>query len=111
MVKVSEEHVSLPLKKISSQNICLADLMPCNIEETDERLLLHSLQASKSFDKILTKMVDSYVIIRAVAAFTRISGLRVLRIEFGTGKALHFIPVHEMAPKSSKLEFRCFTIF
>ena len=35
----------------------------------------------------------------AVSVFYRIPGLNELWIEFGTGKSLRFIPVHEIAIK------------
>ena len=44
-------------------------MMRCNVEEADERLLLHTLDVSKKFERVLIKTVDSYVVITATAAF------------------------------------------
>ena len=45
------------------------DIMHCNIEEADERLLLHISDVLKSFDQVLIKTADSDVAIIATAAF------------------------------------------
>ena len=37
-------------------------MMPSKIEEADERALLHTLDASESFDEVLVKTVDSDVV-------------------------------------------------
>ena len=37
-------------------------MMPSKIEEADERALLHTLDASDSFDEVLVKTVDSDVV-------------------------------------------------
>ena len=37
-------------------------MMPSKIEEADERALLHTLDASESFDEVLIKTVDSDVV-------------------------------------------------
>ena len=71
-----------------------------NIEEADERIFVHVINASKKFSWIiLIKTVDSDVVVIAVSVFYRIPGLNELWIEFGTGKSLKFIPVHEIAIK------------
>ena len=45
------------------------DVMPCNIEEADECLLLHISDVLKSFDQVLIKTAYSDVAIIATAAF------------------------------------------
>ena len=59
------------------------DMMPCNIEEADERLLLHTLDISKCFDRVLIKIVDIDLAVVATAAFQKHSSIKELRIEFG----------------------------
>ena len=47
--------------------------MPCNREQADERFLLHEFDASKSFDWILIKTVDTdIVIITKISLYQRI---------------------------------------
>ena len=45
------------------------DMMRCNVEGADEGLLLHTLEVSKKFERVLIKTVDSYVVITETAAF------------------------------------------
>ena len=71
-------------------------MMPCKIEEADERFLLHTLDASKCFGRALIKTVDSYIVIIATAAFQKTHSIKELWIEFGKGKSIKFIPVHEI---------------
>ena len=59
-------------KVMSNQNVDLKDIMPCNIEESDERLLLHTQHAASTFPRILIKTIDSDVIVIAIAAFHKI---------------------------------------
>ena len=49
----------------------LNNIMPCSIEKADERLLLYTLDVSKSFDRVLIKTVDCDVVIIATAVFTK----------------------------------------
>ena len=53
---------------VSSYDIYLNDIMPCNIEEADECFLLHTLDILKSFDIFLIKTVDGDAVIIATAA-------------------------------------------
>ena len=53
-------------KVISNQNVDLEDLMSCNIEESDKRMLLHTQHAARNFPGILIKTIDSYVIVIAI---------------------------------------------
>ena len=45
------------------------DMMRWNVEGADEHLLLHTLEVSKKFERVLIKTVDSYVVITETAAF------------------------------------------
>ena len=98
-------------KVISNQNVDLEDLMPCNIEESDERMLLHTQHAARTSPGILIKTIDSYVIVIAIAAFHKIEGITELWIEFGKGKTLKYLPIHETSegflgiPKSRAMPF------
>ena len=55
--------VTIDENVICSQSLNLEDITPCNIEEADERMLLHVNHAAKQFSKHLIKTVDSDVII------------------------------------------------
>ena len=82
---------------VANQNVDLRSLMPCNIEEADERMFVHVQHAAALYPRILIKTVDSDVVVIALSAFHRIHGLRELWLEFGVGKHLKYIPVHEIA--------------
>ena len=82
---------------VANQNVDLRSLMPCNIEEAHERMFVHVQHAAALYPRILIKTVDSDVVVIALSAFHRIHGLRELWLEFGVGKHLKYIPVHEIA--------------
>ncbi|CAB4022060.1 Hypothetical predicted protein, partial [Paramuricea clavata] len=83
---------------VSNQaDIDLEPLMPCNIEEADERIFVHVRNAAEECSRILVKTVDSDVVVIALSAFHRIPGLQELWLEFGVGKHLRFISIHEIA--------------
>ena len=94
-----------------NNNIDASDMMPCTIEEADERIFGHANHAAKTYSRLLIKTVDSDVIIIAVAAFHRIRGLTELWVEFGVGKSLRFIPVHEIASGLGKAKSNAFLFF
>ena len=73
---------------VANQNVDLRSLMPCNIEEADERMFVHVQHAAALYPR---------VVVIALSAFHRIHGLRELWLEFGVGKHLKYIPVHEIA--------------
>ena len=77
--------------------------MPCSIEKADERLLLYTLDVSKSFDRVLIKTVDCDVVIIATAGFHKIHSIEELWIEFGKGKSIKFISVHEIVSHLGQL--------
>ena len=77
-------------------------MMPCNTEEADERLLLHTLYVLKSFDRVLIKTVDGDVVIIATGAFQK-NPIKELWIEFGKGKSIKFIPVYDVASHLGQL--------
>lgn len=54
------------------------DMMRWNVEGADEHLLLHTLEVSKKFERVLIKTVDSYVVITATAAFQKDSSIKEL---------------------------------
>ena len=82
---------------VANQYVDLQPLMPCNIEEADERMFIHVKHAAEKCPRILVKTVDSDVVVIALSAFHRIPGIQELWIEFGVGKHLKFIPIHEIA--------------
>ena len=54
---------------IANQDVNLSGLMPCTLEETDERMFLHALHASENYKSILIKTVDSDVAAIAISVF------------------------------------------
>ena len=71
--------------------------MSCDIEEADERIFLHVKHIAQEYHKILIKTVDSDVVVIALFVFHRILGISELWIEFGTGKNIRYIPIHQVA--------------
>ena len=70
--------------------------MPCNHEEADTRMLLHTnilAQCGHSKVKIIT--VDTDVIILAIALFSSLN-IEELWIEFGSGQNRRWYPIHEI---------------
>ena len=84
----------------------LDDIRPCNIEEADERMLLHVNHAAKQFSKHLIKTVDSDVIVISVTVFNQLQGVNELWIEFGRGKTLKYIPIHKIVNSLGKVSSR-----
>ena len=82
---------------VANHELDLESLMPCNIEEADERMFVHVKHAVRQHPRILIKTVDSDVVVIAVGMIKRVQGILELWIEFGVGKHLKYIPVHELA--------------
>lgn len=55
---------------VANQNVDLRSLMPCNIEEADERMFVHVQHAAALYPRILVKTVNSDVVVIALSAFT-----------------------------------------
>ena len=81
---------------LCNHDVDVSELIPCSHEEADLRLFLHARHASEYCNTLLIKTVDSDVIVIAVYAFQQLHNLNQLWIEFGKGKALQFIGIHEM---------------
>ena len=62
--------------------------VPCNTDEADECLLLHTFNVTKSFGRILIKTDDSDIVIITTAALQNIPSIKDLWIEFGKGNPL-----------------------
>ena len=71
--------------------------MLCSIEEADGRMLFRANNAANQSSKHFIKTVDSDVVVIPVTVFDRLEGVDELWIEFGIGKTLQCIPVHEIA--------------
>ena len=72
----------------------LKNVSPCNQEEADGRIFLHLADAShQGHSKAMVRTVDSDVIVIGISKFEHL-GLQELWIDFGTGKAHRYIPVH-----------------
>ena len=96
---------------IANQDVDSSGLMPCTLEEADERMFLHALHASENCKSILIKTVDSDVATIVISMFDKLPMLNELWIKFGTGKSLKFIPVHEIAAKMGKVTSQAFLFF
>ena len=72
-------------------------LMPCDMEEAHERIFVHVKHVSRKHACIMIKTVDKDVVVIAIANFHQLVPLNELWIEFGTGKLLRFIPIHQIA--------------
>ena len=80
----------------------LIDLMPCNHQEADTRLFLHTRHAVASYHKLLMiKATDTDVLVIAIHVFVRIE-LEQMCLAFGQGENLRRIPVHDLAAKLSR---------
>ena len=98
-MKIQDKFVVSTLKDgviSNNQDATLHDLSPCNIEEADERMLLHVNNISKYYPKITIKTVHSDVVVIATSLFDKLVGVDVLYIEYGIGKSLKIIPIHEL---------------
>ncbi len=72
-------------------------LCPCDHEEADTRIILHSLDAYENgFHEITIRTVDTDVVVLAIAESQKMENVK-LWVAFGTGKNLRYIPVHEIA--------------
>ena len=94
-----------------NQKINTYNLMPCTIEEADDRMFVRASDAAKAFSKLLIKTVDSDIAVIAVSAFHKVVGLTELWIEFRVGKYLKYIPIHELASKFGKSHVTSLPIF
>ena len=81
---------------VANQDVDLDSLTSCNIEEADERMFVHVQHAAELHPRILVKTVDSDVVVIAIGAFKRIQCILELWLEFGVGKHLKYIPIHEI---------------
>ena len=96
---------------IANQDVNLSCLMPCTLEEADERMFLHALHASENYKSMLIKTVDNDIVTIAISVFQNLPMLNELWIEFGTGKSLKFIPFHEIAAKMGKVTSQALLVF
>ena len=92
----------------------ISSLMPSNMKETDETILVHVKHASREHARMLIKAVDCDAVIIAIANFNQLVSLNELWIEFGTAKLLRFIPIHQIARRlgpDKSLAFLFFHVF
>ena len=78
----------------------LTDVSPCNHEEADTRILLHTLhQIRNKSRKVCISTVDTDIIVIALSKFYELStvGLEELWVEFGVGVNRKWIAVHWLA--------------
>ena len=65
----------------------------------------------ENYKSILIKTVDCDAATIAISVFHKLSILNKPWIEFGTGKSVKFIPVHEIAAKMGKVTSQAFLFF
>ena len=88
MATHSEE---VPSKNLDAD---LSSLQPCNHKETHTCLILHALDASRSWFKwLLIVTVDTDVVVLALCHFFKLD-LHKLCIEIATGKNRRWLPIH-----------------
>ena len=66
------------------------------MEEVDEKIFVHVKHASREQSHIMIKPGDSNVVIIVIANFNQLKQLNELWIEFGAGKSLRFISIHQI---------------
>ena len=72
-------------------------ISPCSHEEADTRLILHCYHAAYCGAQTLAiKTVDTDVVVLAISYFNEIN-VAQLWIQFGGGKTLRWLPVHEFS--------------
>ena len=82
---------------LSSSYVDKVGIAPCNHEEADTRVILHSAHAGqRGFSKIMIRTVDTDVVVLAIANATQIN-VDELWIAFGVGKHYRYIPIHVSA--------------
>ena len=77
----------------------LEGLCPCNHEEADTRIFLHALHAvEKKNTSVLIKACDTDILAIGVGVFVTLqnAGLDELWIEFGHGKSIRWLSVHDL---------------
>ena len=78
----------------------LTDVSPCNHEEADTHILLHTLHQIRNKNrKVCISTVDTDIIVIALSKFYELStvGLEELWLEFGVGVNRKWIAVHWLA--------------
>ena len=91
---------------ICNQQYDLGDLMPCNMEEADDRMLLHVNDASKYYSKHLIKTVDRNIVVISITVFQELHNVQQLWIEYGSEKHVKFIPIHEISNSLGSVKSR-----
>eukprot|EP00794_Sanderia_malayensis_P002124 gene2124-2410_t len=80
---------------LSNSSIRWDEMAPGNHEEADTRLLLHVAHTGKEFSSIMIKTVDSDIVVLALSVFEQLC-IEKLWIEFGVGRNVTYLPVHQM---------------
>lgn len=91
-------------KVISFNRNTFEPISPVTHEEADARLFLHVWHASEYSDhsKISVKTVDSDVVVIALYVFPKLPKLEELWVEYGSGKHVQYLPIHELHRKLPK---------
>ena len=78
-------------------DVDFSNIMPCNHEEADTRLILHVFDwIKKGYKKITIVTVDTDVVVIALYHFYDLN-IEELWIEYGTGQHKRWLPIHNYA--------------
>ena len=84
---------------VCNLRVDLNNLAPCNHEEADTRIFVHVRHSVEKGNKVvLVKANDTDILVIAISVFSSLReiGLQKLWIEFGQGKNVRWIPVHDI---------------
>ena len=84
-------------KVLSSVEVLMENISPCNQEEVEYRVILHARHiASTGMKTGMVSISDTDVVVIAIDMSSQLL-LDELWIEFGTGKHFRYIPIHQLA--------------
>ncbi|QQP55395.1 uncharacterized protein LOC103506659, partial [Caligus rogercresseyi] len=90
----------------------LTSFDPCNHEEADSRMLLHTSHAAKhGHHSILIRTVDTDVVVLAVSVVQELQPEYKLWLALGTGRSFRYLAAHEMAAELGPEKARALPMF
>ena len=89
----------------------ILSLMPCNMEEADEKIFVCAKHTSKEHFCIMIEPVVSDLVKIAITNFHQLMPLNELWTEFDAGKLFRFIPIHQIAGNLGQAKSLIFLFF